>query len=103
MELGRDLVDAVNRDWRTAPVRPQVRAALGFIETLVTDPDRLGAPDVAAAAAAGVDRAALEQAVWVCVTFTMITRLADAFGWAIPSAEDFAASARMLLKRGYVL
>jgi hypothetical protein len=33
--------------------------------------------------------------------FNIITRYADALGFAIPSAEGFDRAAAMLLKRGY--
>jgi len=93
----------VNTDWRTAPVGPKLRATLGFLDKLVRTPDELGAADAEAVYATGVTREALEHAICVCVGFTMIVRLADTFGWAIPSADDFSAQAHALLKRGYIL
>jgi hypothetical protein len=96
-------VDAVNRDWRTAPVRAEVKATLGFLEKLVRSPDTLTPDDARAVLDAGVSREALEHAIYVCVGFTMIVRFADTFGWALPPAEDYVASAHALLKRGYIL
>jgi alkylhydroperoxidase family enzyme len=96
------VVDAALANWRTAPVRPEARAALGFLETLI----RTGAvspDDVAAAYAAGVTRDGLLRAVEICALFSIIVRLADTFGFARLSPAGFAASARMLLRRGYVL
>lgn len=97
------MVKAVQDDWRTAPVRPQVRAALGFIEQLVKDPDAMTADDVRAVYAAGVSRDGLVRAVQVCAAFSMIVRLADTFEFDVPGQDAFDASAQMLLKRGYIL
>jgi alkylhydroperoxidase family enzyme len=82
-------------------VRPEVRAALGFIEKMSRTPDALGPDDVDAVYAAGVSRAALEDAIHVCANFSVIVRIADAFEFHIPSKADFIASAHQLLKRGY--
>ncbi|HEX7086015.1 MAG TPA: hypothetical protein VF198_06600 [Vicinamibacterales bacterium] len=94
-------MDAVLADWRTAPVDARVRAALGFIEKMALTPERLEATDVASLRAAGLSDAAIEDAIHVCALFSIYTRLADSFGFDIPSAEAFSASADMLLKRGY--
>lgn len=53
--------------------------------------------------AAGVSEAALDDAITVCFIFNLITRVADALGFAVPSPEDFSRQANMLLKRGYRL
>jgi hypothetical protein len=95
-------VAKVGQDWRTAPVRPEVRAALGFIEKLV-EVGTVSADDVEEVYAAGVPREGLVRAVQVCVAFSTIVRLADTFAFAIPTAEEFAKSAENLWKRGYIL
>lgn len=91
----------VAKDWRTANVRKEVRAALGFIEKLVKS--EVTADDVRAVYDAGVPREGLERAVMVCVAFSTIVRLADTFAFAIPSASGFAAGAKSLWKRGYMM
>lgn len=96
------LVRAALTEWRTAPVEPKVRAALGFLEKLVLDPDRLSAADVAPLRAAGISDAAIEDAIHVCAIFSVYVRLADAFEFEIPDAREFDISARMTLKRGYL-
>lgn len=88
-------------DWRTAPVRAEVRAALGFLEKLVHTPDALTADDARAVYAVGVPREALERAIEVCAAFTVIVRVADTFDFEIGSEDDFDAGARSLWKRGY--
>lgn len=93
---------AVLADWRTAPVRAEVKGALGFLEKLVRD-DAVTADDAREAFAAGVSPAALERAVEVCVAFTMITKIADTFGFVLQDQAGYDAGAKMLLKRGYIL
>ncbi len=88
-------------DWRTAPVDGRVRAALGLIETMTLAPERLALDDLAPLRAAGVSEPAIEDVMQVCALFSIYTRLADAFGFEIPSAQAFSRSADMLLSRGY--
>ena len=84
---------AVVADWRTAPLRPELQAALAFIEVLTLRPDELTEADAAAAYAAGVSREALRDAATVCAFFNMITRLADSLGWDVPSPDRLATRA----------
>jgi hypothetical protein len=41
--------------------------------------------------------------VTVCALFNMIVRLADSFGWDVPSRERLAMRAPAMLEGGYVL
>jgi alkylhydroperoxidase family enzyme len=93
----------VFEDWRTAPVRPQVRAALGFLEALVRAPDTLTPDHVRAVYATGVSRDGLVRAVHICVAFSTIVRVADTFNFELQSPAQLGGSAGMLLKRGYIL
>ena len=88
-------------DWRTAPLRPELRAALAFIEVLTLRPDELTRTDAEAAYTAGVSRDALRDAATVCALFNMITRLADALGWDVPDRERLTARAPAMLDGGY--
>lgn len=88
-------------DWRTAPLRPELRAALVFIEVLTLRPDELTAADAEAAYAAGVSQQALRDAAAVCALFNMITRLADSLGWDVPSWDRLTARAPAMLEGGY--
>lgn len=95
-------MDKVLADWRTAPVRAEVKGALGFIEKLVTAGE-VTVDDVKAAYATGVTREMLVRAVQVCAAFTMIVRLADTFDFEVSTPAEFEAGAKALLKRGYVM
>jgi alkylhydroperoxidase family enzyme len=88
-------------DWRTAPLRPELSAALAFIEVLTLRPDELTEADAEEAYAAGVSREALRDAATVCAFFNMITRLADSLGWDVPSPERLALRAPAMLEGGY--
>ncbi len=94
-------MEAALADPTSAKLRPAVVAMLGFIEKMVRDPDALGADDAAAVRACDVPDEGLRTAIYICTGFSTITRLADTFDFAIPPAEGFRASAKMLLKRGY--
>jgi hypothetical protein len=80
-----------------------LRAALAFIEVLTQRPEELTAADVATAYAAGVSREALRDAATVSSLFNMITRLADSFGWDVPSWDRTIARAPVMLEGGYSL
>jgi uncharacterized peroxidase-related enzyme len=96
-------VKAVIDDWRTAPLDAKLRATLGFLETLTLRPNEVRPSDVAPLRAAGLSDAAIEDAINVCALFNIYDRLADALGWYLPDAAGYAASARSLLQRGYLL
>lgn len=96
------LVDAVLADYRTAPISEPLRATLAFLEKLTLHPEDVGPEDVVPLHALGLSDQALEDAIQVCTLFNIITRAADSFGFDLPSSASFHASARMLLKRGYL-
>jgi len=95
--------DAVERDWRTAPVSRELRATLGFIEKLTLHPAEVTRDDADAVRAAGVSDDALVDAIHVCALFSMIVRLADSLGWDVPSYESFTERADGMLASGYTL
>jgi len=95
--------EAVQRDWRTAPVSEPLRATLGFLEKLTLHPGDVTRADAETVRAAGVSEEALIDAIHVCALFTMIVRLADSLGWDVPPFEEFAARADGMLASGYAL
>ena len=101
--LGEDVWDAVKADWRTAPVRPELKAALGFIEKQTLRPDELTPEDAEAVYAAGVSKQALRDAAQVAAMFNMIVRLADSFGWDVPEWGSLMARAGAMLEGGYAM
>jgi alkylhydroperoxidase family enzyme len=95
--------DAVERDWRTAPVDERLRATLGFLEKLTLRYADLTPNDAADVLAAGVSRDALADAIHVAALFNMIVRLADSLGWDVPAFEEFEERADRMLASGYAL
>ena len=95
--------EAVETDWRTAPVDERLRAMLGFIEKLTLHPEELSREDADAVRAAGVSDEAMVDAIHVAALFNMITRLADALGWDVPEWDSFLARADSMLATGYSL
>ena len=88
-------------DWRNAPVRPEVKAALVFLEKLTLRPEELGPADADAARAAGVSDEALREAATIGALFNMIVRLADSFGWDVPDPDALRQRAPLTLEGGY--
>jgi hypothetical protein len=68
---------------------------------LTQRPEELTEADAEAAYAAGVSREALRDAASVCALFNMITRLADALGWDVPSSDRLRERAPAMLEGGY--
>jgi alkylhydroperoxidase family enzyme len=95
--------EAVERDWRTAPIDEGLRATLGFIRKLTLRPDELTREDADAVRAQGVSDDALIDAVHVAALFNMIVRLADSLGWDVPTFDEFGARADAMLSSGYAL
>jgi alkylhydroperoxidase family enzyme len=90
-------------DYRSAPIDAKLRATLELIERLTLSPEDVGPADIAKVRQAGVSEQAIEDAIVVAAMFNVIDRLADAFGFEIPSDRDFELGAQMLLRRGYIL
>jgi alkylhydroperoxidase family enzyme len=95
--------EAVRRDWRTAPVDAPLRATLGFLEKLTLRPDTLTEADAQAVLEDGVSRDALVDAIHVAALFNMIARLADSFGWHVPSDAELMARAEFRFGASYAL
>ena len=95
------LVTAVLDNWRTAPVSDKVRAVLAFLEKLTTRPTDLGPADIESMRSVSVSDKAIEEAIYVCFLFSVMDRLADAFGFDMHSPEEFKRGGRVLYTRGY--
>ena len=53
--------------------------------------------------AAGVSNQALRDAATVSACFNMIVRLADSFGWDVPTWDSLTARAPAMLEGGYAI
>jgi alkylhydroperoxidase family enzyme len=101
--MGEEVWQAVEQDWRSAPLRPELKATLVFLEKQTLAPDELTAADADLVFAAGVSDVALRDAATVCAMFNMIVRLAESFGWDVPSWDALLQRAPKILEGGYEL
>jgi alkylhydroperoxidase family enzyme len=76
---------------------------LGFLEKLTLHPADVGPDDVKPLRVVGLSDAAIEDAIYVCVYFNIIDRVADSLGFAVPPAAVFAAGAASPATRSYAL
>lgn len=102
-ELGDHTRQAVFENHETAPVGPELRAALGLVKKLVQDPDSVGPEDVGEVLEAGVRPEAVIDAITVVFDFDMVNHVADALGFDLLDEKGYGRSADNLLKRGYKL
>ncbi|ADJ47442.1 hypothetical protein AMES_5617 [Amycolatopsis mediterranei S699] len=99
--MDKVVADAALADYRTAPIPETLRATLAVLETMTLRPDELDGEQVRAALGAGVTRRQLDDAAAVAAVFNIVTRYANALGFAIPTDAEFDKAAGMMLKRGY--
>jgi alkylhydroperoxidase family enzyme len=88
-------------DYRTAPIEEPLRAALALLEKFTLAPDEFSPDDIEDARRLGLSDAAIGDALYVSTVFNVIDRLADSFGFDIPSRASLQKSATNLLKHGY--
>jgi alkylhydroperoxidase family enzyme len=95
------MAEAIIRDWRTAPVSERLQATFTFIEKLTDTPDEVGPEDITKLREYGLGSEEIEDAIYICVAFSIIDRLADAFGFEIPDQEQMRKTSKFLLRLGY--
>jgi uncharacterized peroxidase-related enzyme len=93
-------VAAVLSDLETAPIEEPLRATLQMLRNLTRE-ESVSAEDMRRVLSSGVSRQQVEDALAVYFVFNTTARLANAFGFELPSHEAFDAGAKYLLARGY--
>lgn len=88
-------------DYRTAPIDEKLRATLAYLEKVTLTPSDVVAADARRVLDAGVSAKAVREALYVASLFAAINRLADAFGFELPTQAGFDAGAKALLRFGY--
>jgi len=78
--LDRDLVDALEKDYTTAPVTAQERVMLDYVVKITKDATRVWKDDHERLHAAGFDDKAILQITLIAAWFNYINRVADALG-----------------------
>jgi uncharacterized peroxidase-related enzyme len=82
--LDESLVDALQRDYRTAPIGEQDRVMLDYVAQLTRDATKLTREDNERLRAAGFDDRAILQITLIASWFNYINRVADALGVGRP-------------------
>jgi uncharacterized peroxidase-related enzyme len=74
------LVDALQRDYRSAPISEQDRAMLDYVVKLTKDATQVSPDDHAKLRAVGFDDRGILQITLIASWFNYINRVADALG-----------------------
>lgn len=80
MTLDEKLVEALRRDYRTAPISEAERAMCDYVVKLTRDATQITPHDHAALRAAGFDDRGILQITLIAAWFNYINRVADALG-----------------------
>ena len=80
MTLDGELVDALEKDYTTAPITPQERVMLDYVVQLTKDATRIRKADIEGLRAAGFDDRGILQITMIAAWFNSINRVADALG-----------------------
>lgn len=80
MTLDADLVDALQRDYRSAPITDQERVMLDYVVKMTKDATRCSPADHDALRAVGFDDRGIVQITLIAAWFNYINRVADALG-----------------------
>jgi uncharacterized peroxidase-related enzyme len=80
-------VEAIRKDYRTAPIEERDRVMLDFVAQLTRDATRIGPDHHARLRAAGFDDRGILQITLIAAWFNYINRVADALGVGRGPAE----------------
>ena len=80
MTLNQELIDALQRDYTTAPLSPQERVMLDYVVKLTKDATKVWKDDHERLRAAGFDDRAILQITLIASWFNYVNRVADALG-----------------------
>jgi uncharacterized peroxidase-related enzyme len=78
--LDKKLVEALERDYTTAPITPQERVMIEYVVKLTKDATKVQRDDHEKLRAAGFDDQAILQITLIASWFNYINRVADALG-----------------------
>ena len=80
MTLDKELVEALEKDYTTAPITSQERVMLDYVVKVTRDATKVGKDDIEALRAAGFDDRGILQITLIASWFNYINRVADALG-----------------------
>lgn len=73
-------MEALQRDYTSAPISPQDRVMLDYVVKLTRDATKVGKADIEGLRAAGFDDRGILQITLIASWFNYINRVADALG-----------------------
>jgi AhpD family alkylhydroperoxidase len=94
------LVSALLSDPNIKDIDDPLKTTLLMLGKL-TRAHKVDVEDMRAVLAAGASPQQIEDALAVCFSFNVFSRLADTFGFSIPGSGAFEVGAKYLLSRGY--
>ena len=80
MTLDKGLVEALEKDYTTAPITPRDRRMLDYVVKLTKDATKVQKDDIEGLRAAGFDDRGILQITLIASWFNYINRVADALG-----------------------
>ena len=80
MTLDQELIDALKKDYKIAPITDQERVMLDYVVKLTRDATKVWKDDHDRMRAAGFDDKAILQITLIASWFNYINRVADALG-----------------------
>ena len=80
MTLDRELVEALEKDYKTAPITPQERVMLDYVVKLTKDATKVWKDDIEELRTVGFDDRGILQITLIASWFNYINRVADALG-----------------------
>ena len=80
MTLNKELVEALQTDYRSAPISEQDRTMLDYVVKLTKDATKVSPDDHARLRAVGFDDRGILQITLIASWFNYINRVADALG-----------------------
>jgi len=78
--LDKGLVEALEKDYTTAPITPQDRAMLDYVVKLTKDATKVWKDDIERLRSVGFDDRGILQITLIASWFNYINRVADALG-----------------------
>ena len=80
MTLNKTLVEALEKDYITAPITPQERVMVDYVVKLTKDATKVWKDDIEGLRKAGFDDRGILQITLIASWFNYINRVADALG-----------------------
>jgi len=78
--LDKGLVEALEKDYTTAPISPQDRVMLDYVVKLTKDATKVWKDDIARLRSVGFDDRGILQVTLIASWFNYINRVADSLG-----------------------